>query len=281
LRLIGLDTTRPDKTEFSVDIKLPINVRVSVLDSLESSFRTNASMSGDLLILRWHHIRRTMTGMDNDNELGTADKRQQGVVELNLDNMQVQHRPADQLSVHENGDIPAVIRRRLEEAGLKSPLLRGERVFAVVRREGGSKGVTLHRWYANGENFPKMTLFRDGPTYRYASADGGRHLLASESAQDVADGHIGYLWSIYSVDTGERVATILRQSVGARFFVWDGLLIHDVPPTSELVNDTQVHHPPGLRAVAIGTGDSAWFVPVRDLRFLGELPPADNPASRP
>jgi len=208
-----------------------------------------------------------MEGMDT----GAAELsvRRAGVVELALGDGQLMRAAEGDPPAVPAPDIPNAIAAKIEERRLSGTVLVGEGIVTVVERGNEAEGVTLHRWrVASAEPIPPLRLFAGGPTYRYPSAD-GRHLLASEVAADRSPG--AYLWRVFSVAAGEEVIALPSDRVGASFFVWGNLLVHDVPATRVGSAD----EPRRMRAVDLSTGAEVWSRPILDPSYQGKLPPGE------
>jgi hypothetical protein len=149
---------------------------------------------------------------------------------------------------------------------LRPPRLVGRWYAAPARADGeGRNGVVLKRWHAEtGEPVSDIPLFEGEATVRYVSAD-GRHLLASRLDAE-GDPHDRYVWWIFSLDAGQRVATVRRPLVAARFFLSGSSLIHLSPAQSRLVEGQSIEEPFTLRAIHIETGAELWALPVRDTK---------------
>ncbi|RKZ66916.1 MAG: hypothetical protein DRQ44_06205 [Gammaproteobacteria bacterium] len=272
LQIVGFEITAPNKAAFKTNIILPTDVQVSIVDSMESSFRINASISERDLVLHWSYLKHAVSGIDNNANDNISDVSKKGIVKVNLDSMQAVHFPLDTKPGQSEARLPDFVSTKLAEENLPGPVLYGERVIAVVKRKSANQGITLFRWDHAGNALRELDLFGHGMTYRYASAD-GRYLLASKRSDGAKDTHGKYLWNIHSVDTGKKLAELHNERVGAWFFVWGTLLFHEVLPNSKLVNGKWLREPLGLQAINIRTGAPLWFTPIRDLIYRGELPP--------
>jgi len=167
--------------------------------------------------------------------------------------------------------MPDPLRRLAESKSLPGPLWRADAVFAAAfcGRGAEKSRITLRRWDARtGIALPDVVLSEEGHTIRYPSAD-GRHLLVSRRTGSDPD----YEWVIFSLETGQRAATLHHPSPGARFFLADGLLVHEVRPASGLVEGRAIEEPLALRAVDLASGRERWKRPLRDTAYRGPYPP--------
>ena len=109
--------------------------------------------------------------------------------------------------------------------------------------------VVLRRWDAeSGAPLPDVKLFEGRPVARLPSAD-GRHLLISSLPEESSGAWERYLWSIFSLASGELVAEMRHHRSADRFSILGATLLHLSQPFGRRVGDEWVEEPLKLRAV--------------------------------
>ena len=272
LSIVVLNTNEGEN-EFETSVELPDGVWASIDEGLGISFRASAHPHEGDVIVSWLFSQQYISGVPPGPDAPEPTQRT-GVVRIDLETRGVDQLDPNAKPLPIEPQLPENIARLIESGALSGPLWRTGRVLATVVHTSAKdrKRITLNRWHCEtGEPLPVVSLFRDELTFRYASAD-GRHLLASKRIESSRP--IEYLWSIYSVETGESVAQIRHSSPAAWFFLYGSSLIHASPPTSRLVNGKWINEPPKLRAIALENGAELWDRPVRDTAYRGPYPPA-------
>ena len=277
LKIVALSLEKArEEYVFQIDVELPADVDTSIEDKPYTTFLLDSWLQGDKLILDWKFARQEVLHTDFQEPFDVQEIWQNGVVEIDLQGQNVLKNSIAQESAR-RADIPDVVSRHIEQNRLSGTVIRGERVYALVRRKGKNAGVKLYRWELNGQALPPLSLFGDSLVYRYPSAD-ERHLLASKLAERAEDdGPPGFVWSIHSVDTGEEVAQAYEQKVGSWFFIRDGILVTEDMPGTRQRNGALVSLPYGLQAKDVASGEALWFIRVRNLKSEVTLPPGNQP----
>ena len=102
-------------------------------------------------------------------------------------------------------------------------------------------------------------------------------MLLSHWAGPTATAWEQYVWSIYSLETGDRVAELSRHSSSAPFFLWGARLVHESRPYGRLIDGNWIEEPLTIRAIDVATGAELWKRPIRDTRYRGPYPPSNHP----
>jgi len=93
------------------------------------------------------------------------------------------------------------------------------------------------------------------------------------SSNGVSDsGILNYLWSIYSVVTGELIGDIQMNKSAMPFSIVEGNLLLASAPFGHRVNGAWVDEPPKLRLLDLTSGAEIWSKPIRDTLYRGPVP---------
>jgi len=275
LRLVFLDTDNDGADYRQVDIDLPEGVRAAVDDGPGTNFRVEAWATQGGFTVKWDYSAAPVRGaLQDPTKVRSEVRRWEGAARVDLETGEVS--PADPDKAPERPVLPEPAGwSRLEASGsLLSPLWHSGDICAAAARIGqnGSERTVLKRWRAaTGDSLPDVTLFSNGYTIQYPSAD-FKYLLASRRTR-TAPPPQSYDWLIFSMATGARIAELQQDIPAAWFFINGPLLIYDVPRRTRSVDGAQIEEPPELRALDLQTGDEQWIRPVRDTAYRGSLPP--------
>jgi hypothetical protein len=83
-----------------------------------------------------------------------------------------------------------------------------------------------------------------------------------------------FLWSIYSLESGERIAEVRNWVAGGPFSVWKSRLLYASPRHSHRVAGKWTEEPLEVRAIDLQSGAEVWRHPLRDIAYRGPLPGA-------
>lgn len=131
---------------------------------------------------------------------------------------------------------------------------------------------------------PEFKQFADYLAPMPAGASGKRalysqdlnHIVASKalSAEDRAGSESGarYIWNVYTAE-GVQVQSFESAVSFAPFVVVGDKLLYVLPQSQRLAQGDVVAEPMSLRAIDLTTGDEAFKVAIRDVRFRGPFPP--------
>ena len=109
------------------------------------------------------------------------------------------------------------------------------------------------------------------PGTQYFSADGG-HVLVSERVTDESVWE-KFQWSIYSLETGERLADVFHHLPRAAFIVVGSTFVYESRPFGRRLGEDWLEAPLELRAIDLTSGAELWKRPLRDTTYRGLLPP--------
>jgi hypothetical protein len=141
----------------------------------------------------------------------------------------------------------------------------------VGSRTSPAARVVLKRWdRSNGTSLADVELLRGPHILEFRSVD-EQHLLIAER---VAPGEFEeYEWSVFSLETGERIGKFRHHRSHAQFFVADSTIVFVEPPYSRRESDKIVDHPRQVRAAVLGSGSVIWERELRDTAYRGPFPP--------
>ncbi len=275
LRILGLDTNSKGRVAFISEIKLPGGVTASIDEGLGTSFLASARMQRGDLIISWRFSQQEITGVSPRPDSRTTRHQASGAARVNLKTGAAQNVEHDLAPGPTHTALPHNVELMVKSGTLPGTLWHSAGIIATVTRASheGREEVILRRWRSKtGEALPDVKLFDDGYMVQFASAD-GRHLLASKSVEPQSPAQGQYLWSIFSLATGARVAEIRHSQPAASFFLSGNTVIYESAASSRLVGGRVVDEPLAVRATDLKTGAALWSRPVRDTTYSGPYPP--------
>jgi hypothetical protein len=250
LSLVSL-RTKDLKPAFSVDVPLPSGIQAPVSDRLGASFYTSARRDGDVILVQWRSMQRTISGVPT-RESGRLSK---GFA-------RIEPRDGRVIASGEGEPLTPGTAEREILGGSAASRCVSDDLVAAIQYDGDE--ARLRRWNKAGEPLPDVGLFDGGLTFRNFSRD-CRHFLASKEADG---GH----WRVYSVASGQRLTEIQSSLPGAEFFVWGNSLIFDAPAVGKVSSGqfTMVQ-PHRLQAIDFA-GKELWARPIRETAYRGPYP---------
>jgi hypothetical protein len=269
---IVIQDTKNGRVVFKTSLPMPAGVSPSISDTLGTAFSVEARVKRDNLIVSWNFRQQTISGIAR---LGpTPERIETGAASIDLKTHHVETLTAQQAAALRGASGPAKLPRSSGSEVFQSPPQQAGRFFIATEPGApGSGGDTvLKRWHAEtGAPMPDVKL---GPEFNAAipSADGLLFLTARAAGAD-AVGMQNYLWSIYSLASGQRLAEIRMTGSAAPFFIRDRTLIYESRPYNRRVNGAWLQEPLELRAVDVKTGREIWKRAFRDTAYRGPFPP--------
>jgi hypothetical protein len=262
LNLVGLNAQ--DLTvSFETDVPLPSGVHPLIDDHLGSSFRVSARFDAGEIVVQWRSVQRRITGIPSSEPARIAA----GWARIEPNTGDLTSSGSGEAPVREE-ELPAGVRELAHSDASANKPCRVDDLIAAIqyREEGGATSVELRRWNARtGEGLPDVKLFGGELTFRSLSAD-CRHVLASRAMD-------GWLWSIYSMATGDEVAEMHMSAPAAQFFIRNGSLFYIKPATlMRTAAQLKIEQPPNLSALDLRTGRELWSRPIRETGYLGPFP---------
>jgi hypothetical protein len=262
LNLVGLNT-KDLTVRFETDAPLPSGVRPLIDDHLGSSFHVSARFDGAEIVLQWRSVQRRVTGIPSREPASIAA----GWARIDPNTGRLISSGSGEAPVREQ-ELPVTVRELVNSGALAIKPCRVDDLIVAIqyREEGGAASVVLRRWNARtGEGLPDVKLFGGELTFRSLSAD-CRHLLASRAMD-------GWLWSIYSMATGDKVAEMHMSAPAAQFFIRSDSLFYVAPATVVRAGgQLKIEQPRKLLAIDLKTGRELWSRPLRETAYLGPYP---------
>lgn len=277
LCLSVLDTQDKGKLLHQSIVHLPENVRVRIDNGLGTSFAATARLEEGEAIVSWRYSRQLITGAAIPVDTNGTDV--DGTVRIDLKTGHAVSVSKGEVSQPAEIRLPKRVRRLVESGKLEGPMWQAGNVLAAVTRtiRNGEQSTILKRWTTkNGRAIPETVLSRDDFIYRYASPD-GRYLLTSKPSDSAEP---GWIWRIYSIETGAVVAEVRNALPAAWFFLTPTRLVYELEPEGRNINGSKViDRPLRLHAVDLKTNKALWERPYRDTAFRGPYP-AGRPSDK-
>ena len=261
------------------EIPLAPGTHALIDERLGESFSVRAwEDQGDLMVA-WEYIEQDIGGTSPRPGDPPIVSRVEAAARVNLQSGSVE---SVATPVSPGGHrLPPDVRERIELGeGWAAPWRIGDVVASVNDQAAPStqRHVVLRRWDAKtGEPLPEQILFEGRPLAQLFSAN-RQYLLVSSQTDQNPVGWDRYLWSVFSLESGELVGTMHYHRSGDHFFVLGSTLFHLSRPFGRRVGDEWIEEPLKLRAVDLGSGTVLWSIPLRDTSYRGPRPPSSRPA---
>jgi hypothetical protein len=271
LPIVVLDTKRDGDVAFKTSLPLPAGIVASVDEGLGTSFAASAGVEQGQLAVWWTFSQRTVSGVVRSGPPRECKEEGAGWIDAKTGNVDPLT-PGQAMKLEHDrstlGKLPSMGGPGVLES---QPQRVGDFVIATQLR-GSSERTIIKRWNAGSRApLPDIEL---APEFSVAnpSAD-GRYLLTRKAAGADASGWQSYIWSVYSLASGQQAAEIRMPTSAAPFFLWQSILVYESRPYGRLVNGKWLQEPLELRAVNIKSGSEVWKRPLRDTAYRGPLPP--------
>jgi len=225
-------------------------MRPSIDDGMAAASSVQARVVSDGLLVSWTVTGRPVSPIPKPESV----RNDSGAALINLQTHHVTALASDQAAAMLRGTTSAATPSLSGVEGVYFPPERAGRVFVSVKLGAASAGqhAVMKRWSETGEPLPDIEL---GPGFvAYA-------ISADQSLLLVISGAAGprYLWSIYTIASGQRVGEVrLPDSSSQSFFVWHSILIY---------------RSSALHAVDLKTGTEIWTRALRDTSYHGPFLP--------
>ena len=269
LELVGLNSIDLTVT-FEARVPLPASVSASIEDRLGSSFHVSARVDNTEIIVQWRSAERRVSGTRINEPAHVAT----GWARIDPDNGRLTSSGSGEAAAPRSavGEMPAVVQKLVDSGALATQPCWVDDIVAAIqtREDDGRTTVILRRWQkATGKGLPDVKLFASELTFRSLSAD--CHYLLASRAMD------GWIWSIYSVTTGDKIAELHMPTPAAQFFIRDGSIFY-ISSAIIIRADQQlkIEQPRRLSALDLNTGKELWSRPIRETTYLGPTPPGSR-----
>jgi hypothetical protein len=269
LRIAVLDVEDGGRKVIDSAAALPADARALVADQLGRSFRATAESDGNGFLISWSYKETLVQGIARPPGEPPPTLVLSGAIRIGLDGCAA---TTDAAAARPQPNADQMAERLMKSEGLPNPPWRAGSVLAIT--VGGRGGpLTLKRWDARtGQALPGLVLLKQA-LVALASTD-KTHVLASERVGAGGPGDPEYRWSIFSIETGEKVGELRRDVSAAPFFVWRDIVIFESQPHGYRNGDTWVDEPLKIIAIRCSTGESVWDRAVRGVEYRGPTPPA-------
>jgi hypothetical protein len=252
LPIILLDT-KSGRVISTIAVPMPTGVMPpSIDDRMGTSSSVKARVEHDGLLVRWTVSSRGVSPIQRPVNV----RNESGAVLINLQTLKAVPLTSDDLAEATLRSKISLDTTRLSGTeGLYFQPRAAGRFLVSVKLGPASAGqdAVMKRWNADsGEPLRDIDL---GPGFvdSSVSADNSLFLAIRRTTGS------GYVWSIYTIATGQRVAEVRLPDSSARsFFVWRSILIVRADE---------------LRGVDLNTGTQIWTRALRDTSYHGTYPP--------
>jgi hypothetical protein len=254
LPIVLLSTKHGGRVDSSIAVPMPAGVMPpSINERLGAVSSVDARVEQDGLLVWWTVTSREVSGVPRPASV----QNHSGAALINLQTNNVTSLALDQAEARLRSKLSSAIPRLSETEGLYFPPQPAGRFFVSVKLGPASAGqaAVMKRWSADsGESLPDIDL---GPGFVASSISPDQSLFLSVSSTPTKGP--GYLWSIYRIASGERVAEVrLPDSSVQSFFVRNSILIYRAA---------------GLHGLNLKTGTEIWTRALRDTSYQGSYPP--------
>jgi len=267
--IVILDAAAAGKPLLKATLPLPNGVNPSIDEPIGSSFEIHAKADGGSLIISWRFTRSVASGVIV--RVPPPDIQMNGAAKIDLGTGGV--KPMNPKQSGRGGEvttIPKRLQRMVDSGALQAPPQPAGDFF-VATKTAGDNHQRLLRWNRAGEPLASIDL-DPGIGIANPSAD-NRMVYSRMRLEPDADGLQRYLWSIYSLETGKRVAQVQMPTSATPFFEWHSMLIFESGPFGHRVNGAWVQVPLQVIALSLSNGQIIWSHAIRDTKYRGQMPP--------
>lgn len=248
-------------------IPLPDDVVALIADDFERSFRAIAEREGNSFLVSWTFTERVVQGVWRDPDEPLPTRTITGAARVVINTGQVL---AAATPPAKPGTEASAERVRALFALAQTPWHAGNVLSSI---EGGRGGpLTLKRWDARTSTpLPDRVLLKKAIVALPSAEE--KHLLASERVGEGGPDDPEYRWSIFSLETGERIGEMRRDVSAAPFVVWKDNVVFESRPYGYRIGEVWVDEPLKIRASRLSRGEQVWDRTVRHLEYRGPVPP--------
>ncbi len=273
LQVMFLDSADGVVEADSLEIPLPFGVKPLIDEKRGQSFSIHFQGGKQPLSASWDFLDQSAMPKPWDDAPAPKVLFERGSALLDPVSKQVE--PVSPGSLSARARATSAIGLLLDQGVLQEPFwLVGSVAAGIVEIPGasGEREILLQRWDTKtGSALAEVTLFSGRVVSRMVSAD-QQHFLVGSASGESANGIIQYRWSIFSLESGDRVAEILMGRSATPFSIVDGDLIQLSPPFGHLVGGVWEEVPPMVRKLDLQTGTQLWASPIRDTLYRGPVP---------
>ncbi|HYC58466.1 MAG TPA: hypothetical protein VEK79_02770 [Thermoanaerobaculia bacterium] len=267
LPIAVLDLQAGGKKVVDAVIPLPDDVHALIVDDFERSFRATAEREGDSFVISWTYTERVVQGIWRAPDEPLPTRTVSGAARINIATgavLAAATRPAKPRT-------EATAERVRALYTLAQTPWRAGNVLAMI--QGGRGGpLTLKRWDASTSAALADRVLVQKAVVALPSAE-EKYLLASERVGEGGPDDPEYRWSIFSLETGERIGEMRRDVSAAPFVVWKDSVVFESRPYGYRIGEVWVDEPLKIRALRLSRGVPVWDRTVRHLEYRGPVPP--------
>jgi hypothetical protein len=271
LQIVLMDTTHNGRVESTISLPMPAGVMPRIDEGQDTSSTVDAQLEPQGLLVTWSVSSRKMSGIARPGP--PPEHKDSGAALISLQGHQVKTLTSDEAAAMLRSGSAKPPRLSGNE-GLYFPPQEADGFFVSLKLGPASAGqpVVLKRWKAEtGAPLPDVDLGLGYAAWSI-SADGTFFLIAKTVGVD-GTGVMNYLWSIYAIASGARVAEIKLPQAATAFFVADSILAYTSVPRARRVMGSWQKEPLEVRALNIKSGLELWKRAVRETGYRGAYPP--------
>jgi len=217
-------------------IELPPDVRISINETLNSSFTARARIVGGEIFVSWNYTFHPRKGTA---PLNSSQRKQTST------------QPSDQ----QYQPVKGAARINLST-----------KATSTINVQQIPASLTPVSPYLSGNN-----RLAGVPERQFISAN-GNHVLGSKRIESDSVWS-KYQWIIYDHVTGNRIAVIKNHLSYSPYFVNDGQIIFETGSYIRRIDNVLVKKPLKIMSVDLQNGRELWSWPIRDTRYRGPFPP--------
>ncbi len=265
LRLRSFDLADLKAAPVGIEYELPGDVTASVDDEMLLVFRARAVVRDGELFVIWSYNRNLSRLQPRYAD--QVDTNAKGAIRIDLDRRAAVS--ADLDSLYSVGDTPSIIRD-----DLVSPVRAAGDVFAGLKlsgKPGQERQAVLKRWRKSDERPLEDVTLESSDVRRWVFSVDNRHVMLGSLRTD-ASPESRYAWTVYAMDSGERLVEVARPKSGAAHIVHDSILLYVSSPMRKRVGEELIDVPLRIEAVTLGDGNPTWSRTVRGTVYRGPYP---------
>jgi hypothetical protein len=280
LLLVSIDASDGETLPMDHRVPLPEGVNPIIGGIKSESFKVKLRPASGSLALFWDYRDTREISKPWPDARPPRVVHESGAAQLQADQPGVL--AVDSVAAASLLEPPAALAPMLASGELLPPYWQVDGLVASVANNplaNGSRQLVLNRWNAaDGTALPALPLMEGDVVASRAAADGQMILVVTTTGKAITGVPV-YLWTFYSLATGERVAELEMNRSALPFnLVEQGLLVV-TPPFSRWreVQGTPgdwVVEPPAVRLLELRSGKEIWSATIRDTVYRGPVAPA-------
>ncbi len=273
LEIVLLDSGDGETVTRELRVDLPAGIRPGIDERMGTIFVAQAGVLGSAPWVSWTHTTRYTKGIQRAPD-EALQETVQAAYQLDLSSGALSAVDPTALKPPIT-PLPAAVQTWMTTHAATEPPVETGEVIAAARLIGYRLSpfakIVLERWArGTGAALPSIEVF-SGPHVLHARSVDNRHLLVTERR---APGELEeYEWSIFSLETGERVGRLRHRRSHSAFFVAGNTIVLVQHPYKRRIDDRIVQKRLTVEARVLGSGSLVWERLLRDTRYKGPFPP--------